>query len=607
LSAKVDDDGRRQHSSASAATQSAHRSIIGLWSRLSRFDRTFFVVFVLILILAAIGPYVAPYPPTFADPLQRLVSPNSAHPFGTDENGIDVLSRLIAAPRTDVLIAVIATTLSVAIGAPLGVVAGYFEGTDRRAMRWISEGTLRLLDVIQAFPVFILAMVLVAIRGTGPVNVIFAVAFVNFPVFLRLVRSEILSRREHLYAEAAVAVGNSELGVGFRHLLPNALPTVLVQVSVTIGFAVLLTAGLSFVGAGVSPPTPELGAMIASGAKFMIIGQWWVAMFPGLLLGLIVFTFAVMGDIVAKLMEPGQRAIPSPRLSSKDRIAPVAQTEAAAPCAKGAILSVRGLAIEASGRPPILDGVSFDLMPGEILGVVGLPGSGKSILVRAIVRLLGHGLQRRAGHVFFRGKDLADLDEKTLRAIRGYEILPLLPNAKSQLNPLVRIGDLMVAHIRAHHRCSRSEAHARASRMLGAIGIGDAEHWLAAYPHELSGGMAQRVCLAIALVHRPPLIIADEPTAGLDVTVQRQVLDLMIELCHQSGAAQVLATRELGIVAHYCNRVAVLHEGLIVEIGAVRDVLLAPRHAVTRRLIAAADLRSVGAAATTNTSSRIVR
>ena len=141
----------------------------------------------------------------------------------------------------------------------------------------------------------------------------------NFPVFLRLVRSEILSLREQLYAEAALALGNSEVAVGFKHLLPNAWPTVLVQVSVTIGFAVLLTAGLSFVGAGVSPPTPELGSMIASGAKFMITGQWWVAMFPGILLGLIVFTFAVMGDIAGKLMEPGQRPRSSRRRLGAER------------------------------------------------------------------------------------------------------------------------------------------------------------------------------------------------------------------------------------------------------------------------------------------------
>src|SRR6202020_951155 len=177
-------------------------------------------------------------------------------------------------------------------------------------MRWVSEGTLRLLDVIQAFPVFIFAMVLMAIRGTGPITVIFAVAFVNFPLFLRLVRSEILSLRKHLYAEAAVALGNSDLGVGVKHLLPNAWPTVLVQVSVTIGFAVLLTAGLSFVGAGVSPPTPELGAMIAGGAKFMALGQWWVSLFPGLALGGIVFICGLLGETIGRALEPA--AVPSP-------------------------------------------------------------------------------------------------------------------------------------------------------------------------------------------------------------------------------------------------------------------------------------------------------
>ncbi len=260
---------------------------------------------------------------------------------------------------------------------------------------------------------------------------------------------------------------------------------------------------------------------------------------------------------------------------------------------EGAVLSVRNLsvrAIESGASRPALASVDLDLAPGEILGVVGPPGAGKSVLVRAILGLLGDQLRREHGAVLFRGTDLALLGENALRSIRGRDVVPLLPNAKAQLNPLVRIGDLMTAHIRAHARGSRKAARARAAGMLRTIGITDPERRLAAYPHELSGGMAQRVCLAIALVHRPALIVADEPTAGLDVTVQRQVLDLMIELCHQSGAAQVLATRDLGIVAQYCRRVAVLHEGRIVETGPVEQVLLAPRHPATRELVQAAGI-----------------
>jgi len=561
------------------------------WAGLGAFDRAIVAGFGFILVLTAFGPWLAPYPTMLADPARRLLPPSAAHWFGTDENGIDVFSRLIAAPRTDVSIALIATALSVAVGATLGVFAGYFEGVDRRLLRWTSEGGLRLLDVLQAFPVFILAMVLVAIRGTGPINVLLAIAFVNFPVFLRLVRSEVLSLRERPFAEAAAAIGNSDLGLCFKHLLPNAWPTVLVQVSVTVGFAVLLTAGLSFVGAGVSPPTPELGAMIASGAKFMILGQWWVVIFPGLALGLIVFTFAMMGEIVGRLLEPGRP--PAPARSARP-IAEAARPSAEVrPAVEDAVLGVRSLVVRArdgDAARPLLAGVDLDLAPGEILGVVGPPGAGKSVLVRAIVGLLGEGLRRADGAILFRGADLARLDENALRAIRGRDVVPLLANAKAQLNPLVRIGDLMVAHIRAHARCSRKAARARAAEMLRVIGITDPERRLSAYPHELSGGMAQRVCLAIALVHRPALIVADEPTAGLDVTVQRQVLDLMIELCQRSGSAQVLATRDLGIVAQYCRRVAVLHEGRIVETGPVEQVLLAPRHVATRMLVRAAGL-----------------
>lgn len=565
-----------------------------VWSGLSTFQRVIFAAFLVILFLAAFGPLLAPFSTVNADPTQRLMPPSAKHLFGTDENGIDVLSRLLAAPRTDVTIALVATALSVAIGAGLGVFAGFFEGSTRRWLHWASEIGLRFLDILQAFPVFILAMVLVAVRGTGPMNVLFAVAFVNFPVFLRLVRSEVLSLRERPFAEAARAIGNSDFGVCFRHLLPNAWPNVLVQVSVTVGFAILLTAGLSFVGAGVSPPTPELGSMIASGAKFMILGQWWVVMFPGLMLGIIVFIFAMMGEILGRLLEPGHS--PAPPIVAPTRPArqyPAAAETRAAP--SHAVLSVSGLVVvPARGeRRPVLDGIDLHIEPGEILGVVGPPGAGKSVLVRSIMSLLGDNLRRAEGRIVFRGKDLTTLDARALREIRGRDIVPLLANAKNQLNPLVRIGDLMVAHIRAHSSCSRHVARQRAASMLGSIGLTDPERRLRAYPHELSGGMAQRVCIAISLIHRPALIAADEPTSGLDVTVQRQVLDLMMGLCEETGAAQILATRDLGIVAQYCRRVAVLHEGRIVETGPVEQVLVAPSHPATRALVAAARLHSL--------------
>jgi peptide/nickel transport system permease protein len=569
------------------------RRLAALWRRLSRFERVVSALFVAIVAIAVIGPWLAPYPTTLADPAQRLLPPGAAHWFGTDENGMDVFSRLIAAPRTDVTIALVATALSVLIGAPLGVLAGFFEGNRRRVAAVAAEGLLRLTDVLQAFPVFILAMVLVAIRGTGAENVIIAVAFVNFPVFLRLVRSEVLSLRERLFAEAARAIGRSDLSLAFTHLLPNAIPTVVVQLSVTVGFAVLLTAGLSFVGAGVSPPTPELGAMIASGAKFMVLGQWWASLFPGIALGVIVFTFAIVGEILGRALEPVGSHGPA---SGKRRAIAVSRATArhAAATQATTLLAVEKLRLDSDGgsAEPLLKDIDLQVPAGEVLGVVGAAGTGKSLLLRVMLGLAPRGTHVGQGRVLFDGNDMVHTDPAVLRSLRGAAIAPILPNAKAQLNPLVRIGDLMVAHIRAHESCGRNQARQRAAEALRQVGIADAERRLMAYPHELSGGMAQRVCIALALLHRPRLLIADEPTAGLDVTVQRQVLDLMVGLARERGVTQVIATRDLGIVAHYCSRVAVLAGGAVVEIGPVRDVLGAPRHAATRQLIEASRGRS---------------
>jgi ABC-type dipeptide/oligopeptide/nickel transport system ATPase component/ABC-type dipeptide/oligopeptide/nickel transport system permease subunit len=555
--------------------------------RLPPWQLVFLALFAVIIVLTVVGPDLAPYSTIEALPTDRLIPPSAAHWFGTDDNGIDILSRLLAAPRTDVVIAVIATAISVLLGSPLGVVIALFESRRGAGSTIVAEIAMRSLEVIQAFPVFVFAMVLVAAFGGTKVNIIAAIAFVNTPVFVRLVRSEVLSLVQRPFAEAARAVGNSEWRVGFRHILPNAIPTILVQLSVTIGFAILLTAGLSFVGAGVKPPTPELGSMIASGAKFLIIGQWWPALFPGIALGLVVFSFGVFGEVMTKIMEP--RAIrPATWRASKthdrpDNSSAVSNFTTAA----NAILTVRDLDVTPlrRGAPPLLSGVSFSLGAGERMAIVGESGAGKSILVKAVLGLLPAQLQITSGQVRYGEVDLLTLDKSTLRSLRCKHIAATLANAKSQLHPLMTVGRTFASALAAHQKVTASEARRRSIELLRMVGMNDPERRLEAYPHELSGGMAQRVCLALALMYRPRLLIADEPTAGLDVTVQRQVLDLMEKLASETGTAQLIVTADLGIAAQYCDKVAVMQAGRVVEINDTRAFFDAPAHPYSKHLL----------------------
>lgn len=593
------------------------------------------VAVAVLLVLAVVGPAIAPYPTTTADPPMRLLSPNMAHPFGTDENGMDILSRVLAAPRIDVSVAFIAISIAVLVGTSLGVFAGFFEGSRRRMAALIGETILRLLDVIQAFPVFILAMVLVAIRGASTENIIIAIAFVNMPVFLRISRAEMLSLRERPFAEAAQSIGARDRSIAFRHLLPNAFPPLIAQISATMGFAILLTAGLSFVGAGVNPPTPELGGMISSGAQSMIIGIWWPSLFPGLALGLVVFSFAAGGEALAHLLEPhgGDAEGVAARLGVSggvgsgvgavaagvaetvvegveeeaigesgwervgkakeplDGMAPDDPVEATHGIGRPSdcLLEVDALSVEfdAPGRAAsrVVDGVSLWVAPGEALGIVGEAGAGKSVLVRAVLRLLPEGGRVVSGSVRYRGDDLLAMEAHRLRGMRAVEFSPILPNAKEQLSPVSKIADLMVLVYRSHARVSRKAALEKAVEALRLVGIQDPERRLNAYPHELSGGMAQRVCIAMSLMHSPRLLIADEPTAGLDVTVQRQVLDQLASAARKRQASQMIVTRDIGIVAQYCQRVAVMQGGRIIESGLTADVFREPQQKYTRLLL----------------------
>lgn len=259
-----------------------------------------FILLAFFIICALFGPLIVPYDPLASNTSNALMPPSLDHWFGTDNLGRDVFSRVIVATRLDLLISVSAVALSFVIGSILGSVAGYWGG-------WLDAVLNRLLDTIMAFPLFVLAMGIVAALGNTIENIVYATALINIPFYARLVRAEVNIRRDAGFALAAKLAGNSDLRVLAVHIFPNALPPMMVQISLNLGWAILNAAGLSFIGLGVRPPTPEWGIMVAEGANFVISGEWWLALFPGLWLMLAVFTFNLLGDGLRDIVDPRKR------------------------------------------------------------------------------------------------------------------------------------------------------------------------------------------------------------------------------------------------------------------------------------------------------------
>lgn len=265
-----------------------------------------YIIVATVILVAIFAPLIAPFDPRQANPLNNLRPPGWPHLMGTDATGLDIFSRVIYAPRIDLMIALIGTFISAVVGSTLGAIAGYYEV--RRGIGAISSGfVMRASDVLQAFPVFVFALAVVAVLGQSIQSIIIAVAFVNTPIYLRLMRSQVLSIRRMRYIEAAYIAGVSDSTILVRHVIPNALAPILAQLSVNIGWAILLTAALSFIGAGVEAPTPEWGSMIAMGYQNIITGHWWASIFPGLALAITVFGFSLVGSSIEVLADPSRR------------------------------------------------------------------------------------------------------------------------------------------------------------------------------------------------------------------------------------------------------------------------------------------------------------
>jgi peptide/nickel transport system permease protein len=418
-------------------------------------------------------------------------------------------------------------------------------------------------------------------------NALFAIAVVNIPFFARNVRGVTLGLAHREFIDAARLSGKSPLSILASEVLPNVMPVIVITMSTTAGWMILETAGLSFLGLGAQPPQADLGSMLGEG-RAQLFNAPHVSIVPGLMIFLLVISLNVLGDGVRDILDPRLRSGALARPGARTEIARDRATKSDAP--DDAVLSVEALetGFVSGGRfTPAVKNVSLKLHRGECLGLIGESGSGKSVTALSIMGLVASppGLIRN-GSIFLEGRDVLSLPETELTTLRGNKVAYVFQDPLTTLHPMYSIGWQVEEAIGAHRRLTAAERREQAIALLEKVGIPDARERASHYPHQLSGGQRQRVGIAMALANDPDIIIADEPTTALDVTVQARILDLLRELQRERGIALLFITHDFGVVSEICDRVAVMKDGEIVETGTAREVLSNPQHDYTRRLIA---------------------
>ncbi len=537
------------------------------------------VLLTLIVVLAAATPILPLADPDVTNPAQRLLAPGAeGHLLGTDHLGRDLLSRLLWGTRVSIVIGLSATLIAALVGSLIGLVAGYAGGTTDSAL-------MRGIDLVMAFPYILLALGIVAVLGPGLINALYAIAIVNIPFFARNIRGITLGLSRREFVDAARLSGASHTVILFREVLPNVLPTIVITMSTTVGWMILETAGLSFLGLGAQPPQADLGSMLGEGRKLLFTAAF-VSVIPGLMIFILVMSINLVGDGIRDALDPrlksGSLAAPGPMTAVRREAPPEAPKSEA-------VLAVADLHTEFRIGPRVykaVGGVDLTLSPGERVGLVGESGSGKSVTALSLLRLVPSPPGTiTAGRVLIDDRDQLAASFKDLRRLRGGQVAYVFQDPLTTLHPLFPVGAQIVEALQAHQPLSRREAEARALDLLERVQIPSARARFDAFPHELSGGMRQRICIAMALANDPKLIIADEPTTALDVTVQAQILKLLRQLSRERGSAVLFITHDLGVVSELCDRIAVMYAGRIVESGPTEQVLANPAHPYTRKLI----------------------
>ena len=557
------------------------------------------VTFLLLVVAVAVmAPLLTNYSPLASGP--PVKPPSGDHWFGTDTIGRDIFSRVAYGARSSLVIGLCATAAALVAASVLGSIAA-------TAGKAVSEVLMRVLDIIMSFPGIALAAVFVAVFGNSLPVLVFAIGFLYVPQLSRVVRANVIAAFGEDYVSASRVLGASTAHILLKHVARNCIAPIAVFATVLVADAVVFEASLSFINAGVKPPNPSWGNILADGKQLLLTGAWWPTFFPGLMILLTVLALNILAEgltdaLAAPAVKPAAASKPdSEVVAEANTLGQTSAEEAAASLneslsalaeaeknndrrlvfdgADDNLIEVRNFSIQfpnSHGDVKIVDNVNFTVRAGETMGLVGESGCGKSITAMAIMGLLPK-TAKLSGEIIYNGKNLLELSPQEHNALRGHEIAMIYQDALSALNPSMLIRTQM-------KQLTKRGGKRTAEELLELVGL-DPERTLQSYPHELSGGQRQRVLIAMALTRNPRLLIADEPTTALDVTVQHQVVQLLNDLREKLGFAMIFVSHDLALVGRLAHKITVMYAGQVVEQGTTREILTDPRHEYTRGLL----------------------
>lgn len=541
------------------------------------------IITAFVILLVVIGIVASPYDPNAMDASAKLSGISAEHIMGCDNFGRDIFSRLIVGIKMTLVIASGVVAIGVILGIVLGAFTGFYGGI-------ADEILMRFNDAVLAFPSILLALVFIALLGSGTYQVMIALGIVFAPSFARIVRGEFLKCRDLDYVRSASLCGVSNLRIMFVHILPNILPVLLSSVVIGFNNAVLAEAGMSFLGIGVQPPDSSLGAMLSDAQSYFFSSPLY-AFAPGIMIAIMILGFSLLGDGIGKVTSNRK----SSSLDTTDEAGTFAKQAVKVRGEQpsedaGILLKVSDLQIEINdsiSSETVVKDFDLELRQKDIIGIVGESGSGKTMSALAIAGLLSRKDMKKRGSIMFDGTDMLNSPRSVIRQIQGNSIGMIFQEPMTSLDPVKTIGYQVEEALRIHTDFDEATRKDKAIRMLKNVELENAEEIYYRYPHELSGGQRQRVMIAAALVTHPKLLIADEPTTALDVTVQAQIIDLLKRVNKYYKTSILFISHDLSLVRTLCKDVAVMKDGIVVEAGNCEEIFNNPKDEYTKELIGA--------------------